>query len=750
MPKTRRLLTNFSKGELSPLIDGRPDLAAYFEGGKTVENFQILRQGGLERRVGTRFIHEVKNSLADTILIPFEASVDAAYQIEVGHLYMRFYKNKQLLLTSAGGLPVEVVSPYTEAQIRLIHFTQSVDVLFLFHPDVAQHKLSRLSDTDWVLQPISFQPPPSFEADSDISDGATLTPAATSGTDVLFLASAARFLEGDVGRAIIFGASRAIITGFGASAGDITSPNVAVRATILDVFFNTNPIPAGQWFLRLSPQTTLDPDIKGPVGAIAALVAGKPAFRNADSNKYFTIYGGLLRMTAFDGPSNIHAEILSEMTGTTEANPPAAPAGAWTMEVASWSAENGFPRTGEFFQGRLGQGGTRKQPTTWWLSTSDDFENYATGAEADRAIEYTIASRNLDQIVWLADRKELFIGTVGAEMYAQSGKTDEPFGGDVVPLVRRATSHGSSPIQPFVIGANVMFVNRTRNKVFSIVYQLEQDNFDALETTGISEHIFGSGIRLGPIAFAKRPDPRLFFIREDGVLVTLTYFVAEKVIGFTRFVTNGTFESVSVIPSCTTHPDQVWVVVKRIVNGAVKRYVELFDPEHSSLTTRLWKSLQTDCAIVYNGVPTTIVTGLAHIEGFTVDIVADGGYRGTKVVSGGQVVLSEEFSEIEVGLHYDSTVESMRPAVQGQVIEGIPRSWDTIWLRLFKTLGGIANGEPLKFSPTLLGALELFTGDKLSTGKGWDTDGRIKIEQKLPYPMTLLAVFGTLSLGDSD
>jgi hypothetical protein len=167
--KSRRLLTNFSKGELSPRLEGRPDLATYFEGASAIENFILLRQGGLERRSGTRFITEVKFSDKDTILIPFESSVSHSYVIEVGNKYMRFYSDGSPIMS--GGVPVEIVTPYTEGWLRFLHFTQSVDVLFIFAVGFNQHTLSRVSDTEWFLSPIVYDPPPSFEADTDISQG---------------------------------------------------------------------------------------------------------------------------------------------------------------------------------------------------------------------------------------------------------------------------------------------------------------------------------------------------------------------------------------------------------------------------------------------------------------------------------------------------------------------------------------------------------------------------------------------------
>ena len=77
--------------------------------------------------------------------------------------------------------------------------------------------------------------------------------------------------------------------------------------------------------------------------------------------------------------------LLSVMGNATAADPPAAPAGAWTLEVASWSVSRGWPRTGEFFQGRLYQAATTNEPVTFWGSAADDFFNYAIGVTAEDA-----------------------------------------------------------------------------------------------------------------------------------------------------------------------------------------------------------------------------------------------------------------------------------------------------------------------------------------------------------------------------
>lgn len=805
MAKARRLWTNFAKGELSPRLEGRPDLAAYFNGAKTLQNWVIFRQGGLDRRVGTRFVKEVKTSAKDTILIPFEFSVSVAYMLEFGDQYIRVYKNGAAVLTSAGGPQVEIASPYLEADLRDIHFTQSADVLYLFHPSYAQRKLSRVSDTSWTLSTITFLPPASYEADTGLAE--ILAPAANSGNGIVFYAASGIFLAGDVGRQIISGAGRAIIktlvsatevtadiidafsATITAGPGTITTVGTALTSSVahglavgnyvtatngaqagqirrvtatptsttatLDAAFPADiavgatwnkviGIASGSWSLRGSPQVTLDPDKKEPIGTSVALVFGAASMRSADVGKFVKVYGGLIKLTIFLSSTTMTGEILSVLSGSTTANPAAAAAGAWTLEVASWSSARGFPRTGEFYQGRLGQAGTTSEPTTFWFSASDDFENYAVGSLADNALEYAIAAKRVNRIEWLADLVHLFLGTAGAEFRAKGPGLEEPLGGDVVPLVEQQTWEGSAHIQPVVAGKQVLFVDRSRKRIHAIGYSIEEDGFQAVEITDIAEHIVGTGIRLGPIGYASRPDPVVYFIRSDGELVALTYFRAQAVVGFTRFITEGTFEAVAVIPHPDGDRDQVWVIVKRTINGVTKRYVEYF--EDKAFSTRAWTMLETDSAKIYDGSATVTITGLSHLEAKTVDVVADGSVKAQKTVASGQITLDDAASKVEVGLHYESKAVTMRPAIEGSVIEGLPRSWDKVFVRLLDTIGGKVNGEWLAYAE----AGVLYDGDVSISGLGWDLEGRITIEQTQPLPMSVLAVFGTLSVGGHD
>lgn len=819
MPKIRRLISNYSKGELSPLIEGMPDLAAYFEGGSTMENWLVMRQGGMTRRPGLRFIKEVKNSALDTILLPFEFSVDDAYILEVGNQYFRVYRDREPVLD--GPTHVEVATPYLTADLREIHFTQSADILWLFHVEYQQRKISRVSDTEWSIPVQTALPSPSFQADTTFSDILAIGSNSTGSREARNLN--ATFLNADVGRQIIIGAGRAIITSFVSTvavvvdvidafnqtitAGPNTLSTVGTAATstahglsvndfvvltsgaqsgqlrrvaavggvdtfTLDAAFGANQTnetwnkiiatDAGDWALRLSPQTTLDPNIKAPVGAQVTLVAGVAAFRSADIGKHIAIYGGIVKITAFDSTTQVRGTIMSELADAENADPSAAAAGTWTLEVVSWSASRGWPRTGEFLQGRLYQAATPSQPTTFWGSRSDDFDNYAIGVTAEDAVEYAMASRQINRIEWLSEKsKAIFIGTSGAEHSAVGSGDNQPLGGDIIPNIEKIASNGCMGVQP--IQANkqtLLYLDRSRRRVMAMGWDLQSQNDADKELSVGSEHITESGVRLGPIAYQKRLNPRIYFVREDGTLVSMTFFPEQKIVAFTRLVTEGTFEAVACIPaggvvSDTAH-DEVWVIVKRTVDGQTKRYVELFDESnvHMVAAERPWTSLQTDSAIIISGITGTTVTGLDHLEGLTVDVVKNGSALPQAVVSGGTIVVQDDLvveDFLEIGLHYDSTFESMRPAVEGQVIEGLPRSWDTLWVRLFASKGGKVQDQDLLYPPDALDTPALFTGDiQVKPNEVVSTDGRVRIVQDQPYPMTVLCHFGECSLGDVD
>jgi hypothetical protein len=195
------------------------------------------------------------------------------------------------------------------------------------------------------------------------------------------------------------------------------------------------------------------------------------------------------------------------------------------------------------------------------------------------------------------------------------------------------------------------------------------------------------------------------------------------------------------------------VVVNRTIGGTTKRYVEYFDAQSTFHSTTV-RGLRTDsCVQQTSPVATTTITGLGHLEGKTVAIVGDGSVYPPAVVSGGIATLSGRAAlKKEAGLPFTCTLVPNRPEVpQNGTSQALTKSWGKLVVRLKDTQGVVINGErvPWRASSDLLGvAPPHFTGDKQVNNLGWDTDAYITIVQDKPCHIEVLAITGTIVVGD--
>lgn len=150
--------TNFTAGELSPRMKGLTDVAKYANGAEVIENGIVTVHGGVIRRWGKRYLATQKyGTTRTTRLIRYVFNVEQSYCLEFGHNYVRVFDGSTGAVILDGSLaPLEIVSPYTEAQLSGVRTRQNGDVLFLYHAEVAPQQLQRLSATQWVLIPAPF------------------------------------------------------------------------------------------------------------------------------------------------------------------------------------------------------------------------------------------------------------------------------------------------------------------------------------------------------------------------------------------------------------------------------------------------------------------------------------------------------------------------------------------------------------------------------------------------------------------
>lgn len=217
MARFNPIFNSLVAGEWSPLLDGRDDLAGYQHSLRQSQNGITLPQGGWTHRPGTEFISEVKDSADATRLIPFVFSVDTAYVIEVGDLYMRFYSGGGQVQSGGGfadgglfddgagfsdvGTAIEITSPYSSSQIANIQWAQVGDVLYLVHPLHPIYTLTREDSITFTLAELEYTDGKApLLADNLSTTTLTVTGA---GPTYTVTASAATFSTStDVGRAI--------------------------------------------------------------------------------------------------------------------------------------------------------------------------------------------------------------------------------------------------------------------------------------------------------------------------------------------------------------------------------------------------------------------------------------------------------------------------------------------------------------------------------------------------------------------
>ena len=273
-----KVVSNFNTGEISPRLSARVDFDKYHSALERLENFIVLPQGPVTRAPGSVFMLETKDSTKKSRLVKFQFNTADAYVLEFGDYYVRVFKNKARVGT------VEIATPYSESDIWDLQFEQSFDVMWIFSPNYWPRKLTRSGTDDtvqanWGLNVMYFDPPPSYVANTDLEvdcvAGSTGNCTIQGEEDVEFDAVGDVFVEADIGRALIYGAAKAIITGLVAATGNEANKiDDKVKATIADSWDTDGvTMTAKTWYLTGSPVAAITCSDKGPIGEIVRVIA---------------------------------------------------------------------------------------------------------------------------------------------------------------------------------------------------------------------------------------------------------------------------------------------------------------------------------------------------------------------------------------------------------------------------------------------------------------------------------------------
>jgi hypothetical protein len=508
--------------------------------------------------------------------------------------------------------------------------------------------------------------------------------------------------------------------------------------------------------------TTLQASHK-TVGSTATVTASSTTginvnqgFLSTDVGRLLHISSGHLKITSVTSTTvvvGIVIKDLSTVLATTD------------FALGSFSDTTGYPSCVTFFEQRLVFAGTKAQPQTIFFSRSADYENfddeYHETVADDDAIVYTIASNQVNAIRFLTATRTLIIGTAGGEFAVDGGGTGQAITPTNI-LINKQSSHGSANVDALAVGNATLFLQRAKRKLRELAYNFDVDGYVAPDLTILAEHVTETGIT--QMVYQEEPNSIIWCVRTDGELLGFTYQREQEVTAWHRHIFGGSFnngkavcESVEVIPTDNTEY-QVWVIVKRTINGVTKRYVEyLHNIDFNQTDATSFNFL--DSQLSYDGSPTTTISGLSHLEGQTVAILADGSTHPRKVVSSGAITLERSASKVKVGLPYISLLQTMRinaGAQNGTSQSKIKRIYE-ITARLYESIGieigpDLNNMERIPFrssSSPMDQAIPVFTGDKEIEFRGnYETDGYIYVRQDQPLPLTVLSLYPRLQTND--
>lgn len=753
---------SFAGGLYGAEMQGRDDMKRYLIGAKEMTNFFPHPYGGFSRRPGTQFIHKCKLDSKKVRLVPFIYSTGHAFVLEFGDKYVRYYRDGGIVMN--GSTIVETTTPYPAGILDELRFVQSADRMYICHSDYPVKTLSRNSDVNWTLSDYTTTRGPFAEQNTTDT---TITPSAKTGT-VTLTASSAIFNSAMVGMQITL--SHHVYSQ--SASYKYQSGAVTTKALICN----------GDWDFQVTdPYTTIFhiqisddngatwKDLKkitcfedgsgvtdsGHIDHLCLLRVYAEA--SSDGSGHWAIncdpvtIPGFATITGYTDSTHVTAKVYTDINdyvygfASTEATP------YWSL--GAWGPNAGYPSVAGFYQDRLFFGSTKSQPLTIWGSETGNypgFYTHDTPEDAD-AVSFSLVSNQVNRPKHLVSLSSLMAFTEASEWLISSGSSQASITPDSI-SARQQTAEGCNDLAPLIVGDRMLFVTNTGNFVRDIAYDYSTDSYKGDDQTAYNRDLF-KGYDL--VSWCSQPSPNnvIWACRSDGKLLSFTYIKDEDVRSWAIHETDGYFESCCSIPG--DEQDEVYFVVQRKVNGETKRYIEMLSHE----TTDIKLPLCLD-SLLYYAVSTAIssVSGLDHLEGKSVSVIADGAYRGEFTVSGGKIALGTAATTVVAGLNYKSTFESLDIPVPRQDGTSFARKKkiSRIVVKLRNSYSGKVgiNGTDRLTrinmqKPGAIGApAALYTTDyHIEPAGGYEYEAHVDIVQDEPYPLNVLAFVAEVAMG---
>lgn len=756
MPKVSPVQQNFNAGEFAPLAYGRTDIGAYKNGLRTCLRYIPTIQGPIIRCPGTKFAAEVKDSSKATRLIRFEFSTTQAYILEFGDLYMRVYKDDAQVAAAS-----QAITNITKANPAVV--TYSGADTYANGDRVAITGvvgMSQVNNREFTVANVNAGAN-TFELSGVNSTGYdTYT---SGGTIAEIFEIVTPYVEADLFQLKV---TQSADTLYIAHPG--YAPRKLTRASHTSWTLTTITFLDGPYLPINTTTTTLTPS--AATGAGVTVTASATTGINGDTGFQTTDVGRFIRVlqTGVWGYAVITGWTSTTVVTVTIINTWTSTAAKLSWRLGVWSATTGYPAAVGFYEDRLFFGGPTSYPQRLDGSKSSDYENFAPTDTAgtvanDNAVSYSLTAKSVNAIRWLDDdEKALVVGTVGGIWTVRPSSLSEGLSPTNV-SAKRASSTGTANVSPVRAGGTLLFVQRALRKVLGFLYSAQVDKFQAVDTTRLAPHITKSGVK--ELAYQEEPYNVAWAVRTDGVLIAVTFNDVDAVLGWHRHVLGGSFstgaavvESVACIPSPDSSYDEVWLIVKRTINGATRRFVEYMMPPFGDDADQE-DAYFVDAGLTYDGAPVAALGSLYPWEGQTLSVLVDGAAHPDVTVTNGKVTLNDSYSVIHIGFGYNSDGALLRldaGAADGTAIGKLQR-FSSVVFQFYRSIG-LKVGKDLDTLDTISfrnasdptdSPVPLFTGNKRVELNGdYDTDSYIAWRQDQPLPSTILAIAPQLKTED--
>lgn len=733
-----RLQDSFNGGEVSRRLQSRPSLSIYNIAGAEIGNMAASVEGAIVKRPGTWYRAAALVSAA--WLSPYAFNATQSYVLEWSEGKIRFMTNNALL--EVGGDAVEVVVPYTANEAPGVWRWKSFDVQYLAHGGHPFASLRRTAADAFSYVTETLKGGPFGDINDDEGLTVTMSGVLTVGGAVTIDANSNRFNANMVGGHMLVeapdfadvmawqtGLDGIVVGSLRRSEGRVYEALTAGRTGTEAPFH----LRGDQWD---GDNVGTDINSKGPYGV-------KWRYRH---DRY-----GVVRITGYTDANTL--------TGIVERAIPLSLAATSTRRWAHslFSADAGFPQLCCLWRGRM------------WLFRDNELAGSVSGgyrdfsefdesgaATPDQAIRLRMDIP--DRALWVRpDRQAMIIGTASGEYAIGPINPSERISADNLQIVPQS-GHGSKQVEPLSTAAELIFAQRGGRKLRAATYDFGQDRYLADNMTLWARQITRGGIR--QLCYQAEPEELLWMLKNDGTAASHPYNPAQDTKGWcpTLAIEEATILSQVSIPSPDGARDDVWILVDRDGVRSIEQLADWWD-EEAGLGAQ--DGCHLDSALAYDGAPTTVFSGLDHLAGKEVGVLADGAELPVmKVAADGTLTLGQARSRVLIGRLYTARYTTLRPDVplrDGTTIGRIKRVIGLVasLLDSFGVKAGDRGGkldrlvnrsasDPMGSGPSLFSD---WTETK-AIGGGYSRRGQVTLEDRSPFPWVMPALVTKLDVGE--